>query len=52
MTETEVREALWQSFLRWMRGQTVGLGDNGKVDYYKHDVQKFCRWAERTRIDD
>lgn len=43
MKEEEVKEYLWESFLEWMNGQTVGINENGSIDYYDSDVMRFCR---------
>lgn len=40
MTEQEVTDALFDSFLRWSRGQTVGYV-NGNTVYYRHDVERY-----------
>lgn len=45
MTEKEVRKLIgnknWKKFLKWIAHQTVGIYDNGKIDYYDCDVQAF-----------
>lgn len=47
MNEQEVLKAIgkgrWKAFLEFMRGQTVGLNEDGSMDYYEHDVQNFLR---------
>ncbi len=47
MKEIDVRtivgEEHWDEFLKWMRGQTVGLNEDGSRDYYPWDVMQFCR---------
>lgn len=49
MTEKEVKAALkknnltWKHFNEWMRGQTVGLNEDGSADYYEYDVNRFIR---------
>ncbi len=48
MKEIEVRtivgEEHWDEFLKWMRGQTVGLNEDGSTEFYPWDVMKFVRW--------
>jgi len=39
----------WKEFNKFMTGQTVGLGKNGKIDYYEWDVKNFLA---RTRFWD
>lgn len=47
MTEKQVRQLLkkhnksWKEFGKFMRGQTVGLNDDGLTDYYDCDVNHF-----------
>jgi len=31
----------WNKFIKFMAGQTVGLLDDGKFDYYEWDVDRF-----------
>lgn len=31
-------------FWEWMRGQTCGLNENGEVDIYDYDVDRFIRY--------
>ncbi len=46
MISEEVEELIgkenMEKFHNWMYGQTVGLTEDGKLDYYKWDVDKFC----------
>ena len=42
MNEEEVKEYLFEQFLIWMTGQTVGIKD-GKDDYYVYDVERYAR---------
>ena len=37
----EIKEENWEKFLDWMRGQTVGLNEDGTTDYYACDVMAF-----------
>lgn len=50
MNEAEVKkkfgERFFLFFLGWMRGQTVGVGKDGEVDYYSHDVEDWLAQAE------
>lgn len=32
----------WSNFCKFMAGQTVGF-QNGVIDFYEHDVDKFIR---------
>lgn len=45
MTEKEVKKLIgnknWKKFMTWMRGQTCGVTDDGKLDFYDCDVQAF-----------
>lgn len=47
MTEQEVKKDIgeenWEKFLLWMRGQTLGLNEDGTTDYYECDVYAFKR---------
>ncbi|MDG6938522.1 MAG: hypothetical protein JRN42_08325, partial [Nitrososphaerota archaeon] len=50
MTEAEAREKVegaggsWEVFCHWMRGQTMGLNEDGSVDIYDYDVSRFIRY--------
>lgn len=50
MTEQEVRDAIkksnqtWEEFEYFMRGQTMGLNEDGTTNFYDCDVEKFIRW--------
>jgi len=35
----------WKEFEKWMFGQTVGVGDDGEIDYYDHDVNRFIGYT-------
>ena len=58
MTEAQVKEivgtALFPAFLKWMRGQTVGVNPDGSTDYYEVDVDGFIsqvvKLVNRTRL--
>jgi len=45
MNEEEVKELIgeenWEEFNNWIEGQSVGLGSEGNVDFYKWDVELF-----------
>lgn len=47
MTEKQVKKIIgkknWKSFLKWMRGQTMGIYPDGSTDYYECDVSAFKR---------
>ena len=51
MTEKEARITIenagldWWDFDLWMAGQTVGMGDNGEIEYYPYDVLRFIRYG-------
>lgn len=31
-------------FWEWMRGQTMGLNEDGSTDVYEYDVKRFIRY--------
>ena len=41
MNEEEVKDYLFEEFLVWMTGQTVGQNPDGTIDYYESDVKRF-----------
>ena len=45
MTKKEVESLIgernWGKFLKWMVGQTMGVSDDGSMDYYSNDVRAF-----------
>ena len=43
MIEEEVKEYLFKKFEEWMAGQTVGVNDDGSIDYYDSDVMRYAR---------
>jgi len=43
MRNEEVKEYLFKKFLEWMAGQTVGINDDGSIDYYEYDVERYAR---------
>jgi len=47
MTEQQAKNLIgrnnWKKFMVWMRGQTVGVNEDGSTDYYDHDVMAFKR---------
>lgn len=51
MTITEVKKIIgkkyWKEFKEWMRGQTVGMNEDGSVDIYDYDVNRFLRYKKR-----
>ena len=34
----------WDTFNEWMRGQTVGLNEDGTTNLYDYDVERFIRY--------
>lgn len=48
MIEEEVKilfaKICWDRFEKWIKGQTVGVGKDGEINYYKHDVERFVRY--------
>jgi len=45
-TKKKIKEAggKWSVFIKWMRGQTVGLNKDDTVNYYEYDVKRFIRY--------
>lgn len=47
MVESEVKRQLeennlpWEDFQKWMFGQTVSVLDNGQIEYYDWDVNRY-----------
>lgn len=45
MKEKEVKEQIgkenWKDFVKFMRGQTVGINKDGSEEYYDYDVHRF-----------
>jgi len=45
MNEQEVREYIgtenYNTFIKFMEGQTVGITPEGETDFYEHDVERF-----------
>lgn len=37
----EERGYVPENFFEWMRGQTIGIADNGDKIYYSHDVLRY-----------
>lgn len=44
MNKKEVQERLWKDFTKFMNGQTVGITEEGKIDYYENDVNRYMRY--------
>jgi len=44
--KAKIKEAggAWKTFMYWMRGQTVGLNDDGSTNFYDGDVYRFIRY--------
>jgi len=55
MNKLEVIKAIgidnWSKFEEWMNGQTVGMED-GELDYYKWDVERFISLLNRGELDE
>ncbi|MDD5353491.1 MAG: hypothetical protein PHS93_10045 [Candidatus Omnitrophica bacterium] len=34
----------WDVFRRWMGGQTVGMNEDGTINYYDYDVNRFIEY--------
>lgn len=34
----------WKVFCEWMRGQTVGLYEDGSTNWYDYDVNRFIKY--------
>jgi hypothetical protein len=53
MNEQEARELVgddgWDDFLDWLAGQTIGINDDGTIDYYDSDVKRYCERRRRER---
>ena len=53
MTEQEVKQRIgeenWEAFNQWMRGRTVGLNDDGSLDFYEQDVRRFGQEEENRK---
>lgn len=43
--EEEVKQYLFDRFLEWMRGQTIGINEDGSDYYYEWDVERYARWV-------
>ena len=41
-----IGKSRWKEFGKWMGGQTVGIGKDGKIDYYDDDVYRFLEGKE------
>ena len=50
LTEKEVKDYLWKEFSKFMQGQTV-MKKDGKMLYYKHDVDNFLTNPEKRFFD-
>jgi len=50
MTKEETKRKIkkaggkWSVFIKWMQGQTVGMNEDGTIDYYEYDVERFIRY--------
>ena len=41
----------WKEFLEFMRGQTIGINEDGSTNYYEQDVENFLRPSHRRFFD-
>lgn len=44
MREENIKELLWEDFQMFMKGQTVGIYEDGSTNYYRHDVERYLRY--------
>lgn len=49
MNEEEVKDYLFEQFLFWMTGQTVGVNADDSTDFYDSDVERFANVATKSR---
>ena len=44
--ENKIKEAKGSIdvFWKWMKGQTIGLNEDGTTDIYEYDVDRFIRY--------
>jgi hypothetical protein len=47
MNEQQVKDKLFELFLKWMRGQTVSQDENGQTNYYDGDVRIYIKAMSR-----
>lgn len=47
MREEEVKQLLFERFLGWMCGQTVGINKDNTTDYYEDDVERYIEKLPR-----
>ncbi len=38
-----IGEDNWNNFNDWMRGQTVGIYEDGEINYYPQDVKAYLK---------
>ena len=43
LNKTEVKNLLWEGFIKWMYGQTYAEDEHRTPYYYKHDVERFIK---------
>jgi len=41
----------WPKFIKFMRGQTYAVNDDGSADYYDYDVENFLKKPEDRFFD-
>ena len=50
MTKQRAQEVIkqaggsWGVFCDWMSSQTVGMDENGEIEYYEYDVYRFVKY--------
>lgn len=50
MTEQQAKNKIeqaggsWETFNKWMCGQTCGINEDGTTDIYEYDVDRFIRY--------
>ena len=54
MTEKQAKQKIkkaggnWKEFIKWMFGQTVGVNDDGSINYYDCDVNIFISYLHNN----
>jgi hypothetical protein len=48
MREKEVKDQIFEDFMMWMDGQTIGIGEDGSSEFYERDVRRFRSLIHRT----
>ncbi len=47
----KVGQDRFQEFLNFMGGQTVGINEDGSIDYFEQDVENFLRPKHKRFFD-